>query len=277
MAVSALQKENDELFFKVRLVIQFRDLVLAGIPKAGNPLDYFMSARHMSDEEKADFKKRIQDGQLSEDEKNQIKEMNWCTFERDHAQNLCMWHGNLKAMMREIFTTFGLTQRRPNTKKPGAKGKKGTTDETPLIAEKDPSAGGRQTFQHGVHVDPIRIPFERRDADGKVHYIKVAEVDTEVVNAPTDDHYVEALEFVDKVKHIKDMNGTRSALGRHDKLLGVCMTIYLKWPARGVFDNNDMRKAWAACQDDGLGACRSQGFGKFDVIEWEVINDPTKK
>lgn len=301
---SVLEQYNNELFYKVRLRIKFRDLVLAGIPKAGKPLDYYMAARHMSDEDKADFQKRLAEGTLTDEEKDAVKEMNWCTFERDRAGNLSIWHGNVKAMMREIFVTFGLTQRRPNTKKPGTakkpgKKKKGEPEPVadlealaalaelaiegePLIPDKDPSSGGKQCFQHAVHVDPCRIPFERT-VDGVVKYIKAGEEGKIVVEALEKDHFnpgesvKEPLTFLDKVKHIKDMSGTRSALGRHDKLDQPEMTIYLKWPARGVFTEEDLKKAWAACEDDGLGACRSQGFGKFEVIEWTLINDPTLK
>lgn len=271
MSTSILAPYNDQLFYKVRLRIKFRDRILGGIPKGGKPLDYFMDAKHMSDAEKEDFKKRISDGLISEDEKTAIKEMSWCQFERDRAGNLCLWHGNIKAMMREIFVTFGLTQRRPNMKKVGIKKAKGAEEGEPLVPEKGPSSGGRQTLQHGVHVDPVRIPFERV-IDDKRTFIKVKD---SVADVPGE--YAEKVEFIDKVKHIKDMSGVRSALGRHDVIDQPEMTIYLKWPADGVFTEDDMKKAWSACEDDGLGACRSQGYGKFDVLEWEVINDPYAK
>lgn len=278
--ISILESYTKELFFIVKIRIKFRDLVLAGIPKSQNVLDFFMNARHMSDAEKADFKQRIADGNLTDDEKESIKEVSWCQFEKDAQGNLCLYHGNVKAMLREIFTTFGLTQRRPN------KTTKGEAN-----ADKDLSAGGRQTFQHAVHVDPIRIPFEHQVTDPNVPL-----ANTPFVTFKATDGFTEVDEsapppaegqpavirqpeagYVDKVKHIQDAAGRRSALGRHDYIRQPEMSFILKWPARGCFTEEDMKSAMAAAQEDGLGACRSQGFGKFDVIGWEVVNAPAKK
>lgn len=75
------------------------------------------------------------------------------------------------------------------------------------------------------------------------------------------------------MKHIKDAAGQRTALGRHDFIFRPEMTIYLKWPASGVFSDDEMKKALSVCEEDGLGASRSQGFGKFEVIEWTVVKE----
>lgn len=119
--MSILSEYKNKVFRTVKLRIRFRDKVLAGIPKGESVLDYFMEARHMSDEAKEEFKQRIKNGELTEEEKEGIKESAWCEFERDENGNLCMWHGNVKAMLREVFVTLGLTQKRPNTSKPKAK------------------------------------------------------------------------------------------------------------------------------------------------------------
>ncbi len=239
MGISVLEEQAKALYTKVKIRIRFRDRILAGIPKHGDMLDYYMKARHMSDREKDDFKARTEKGELSPEEKEQITSTSWCQFERNAEGHLCLWHGNVKAMLREIFVTLGLTQKKPSLKKAEKEEDKG------------PSAGGRQTLQHAVHVDSgypdsLRIPFER---DGKL----ISEPDGSV----------------DKVKHIKDAAGQRSALGRHDYLEKVEMQIILKWPTKSVFTEDDFKKVLALCQDDGLGACRSQGNGKFDVISYE--------
>lgn len=237
--VSILESELASLMYSMRVKIQFRDLILAGIPRSGNMLEYFISLKHMSDADKADFEKRIQAGELTDDEKEQLKETSWCCFEKTSDGELCIWHGNVKAMLREIFTTIGLTQRRPKI------GKK--ADESG--GKEDGTAGGRQTLQHAVHVDPLRPLFK---CDGKT--------------------LREAHGFLDRVKHIKDQSGQRSALGRHDYIKGAVVEFILKWPRKGVYSEEDLRTALALCQEDGLGACRSQGHGKFDVIECEMLD-----
>lgn len=235
---SVLQKESDQFFTGVQVHLKFRDRVFAGIPKQGDPLDYFIESKHMSDAQKADFQERIKAGDLPEEEKEAVKETSWCVFEKNPDGNLCLWHNNIKAMLREIFVVQGLTARRPKA------GKKAEGENQAENA----SAGGRQTFQHAVCVDPLWTPFTR---DGKF--------------------FQKADGCVDRIKHIQDAAGKRSAIGRHDYLEKIEMDFILKWPRKGVFTVEDIRMALAAAQEDGLGACRSQGIGKFDVTEFTEL------
>jgi hypothetical protein len=233
---SIFEEELKKLVYTATVRIKFRDAVLAGVPKNEDVLTYFMEARHMSEAEKDDFKKRVMGGTLTEDEKDEIKETGWCVFEPDCDGNLCLWHGNIKAMLREIFVTTGLTQKKPNTKK-AVEGGDGPA----------PCAGGRQTFQHAVHVDPLRILFTK---------------DKNTIKSPDGRK--------DRVKHISDASGKRSALGRHDFISQPEMEFFLKWPRKSIFTIDDIKNSLALAQEDGLGACRSQGFGKFDVTFFEV-------
>ena len=234
--MSVLQSEVKDLYCCVQLRLRFRDRIYGGLPKHGDMLDYYTTAKHMSDAEKADFKKRVAAGELTDEEKAEIKETGWCQFEVDNQRRLCIWHGNIKALLREVFSTIGLTQ------KPWEK--------SSVKDKKDGYAGGRQTLQHAVHVDPLRPIFLK---NGKS------------ITKPDG--------YVDKVKHISDASGTRSALGRHDYIEQPELDIVIKWPKKSCFKIEDMRKAWALAQDDGLGACRSQGQGKFDVVVWDVLED----
>lgn len=271
---SILKSYQDDLFFRVKIRIRFRDRILAGIPRAQAMLDYFMKARHMSDAEKEAFQRRVKEGSLTEEDKAQIKDVAWCKFEPDYDGNLCLYHGNVKAMLREMFTTFGLTQRQPNKRDPKKQGGD---------PNRDQSAGGRQTFQHAVNVEPIYIPFERSLTNGSTEKIKCNDGYEEI---PDNDGGIGEgairklavfYGYVDRVKHIEDAAGRRSALGRHDYLYQPELTFELEWPARGCFSEDDMKMAVAAAEKDGLGACRSQGFGKFETIAWEVVNEPKKR
>lgn len=246
MSESVLTEIANKVYIRVKLRIKFRDRVLAGVPKNDQVLDYFMNARHMSDKDKDDLKARIDAGTLSAEEKDEVKNTSWCQFEKNKAGELVLWHGNVKAMLREIFVTLGLTQKRPNLKK-----KKGETEEAAAL-EKGPSAGGKQTLQHAVHVEGLA---------GALHLPFL--VGGSPVKEPSGS--------LDKVKHITDAAGKRSALGRHDYLDQPELDVILKWPRESVFTEVEFKQALAVCQDDGLGACRSQGFGKFDVIAYEVL------
>ncbi len=229
MSESILQEYADKAFISRQITIKFRDKILAGVPASDDMLDYFMNARHMSDKEKADLKSRVQDGKLTDAEKDEIKNMAHCVFEKDSEGQLCVWAANLKAMIREIMVCTGLTQRRPN-KKAG-----------------EESAGGRQLMQHTTHIDPLRCVFHR---DGKP--------------------LMKPDGYVDRIKHISDAAGQRSAIGRHDYIDKAELTFILRWPTKGdkIFTEDDMKMVLAMCQENGLGASRSQSFGRFDVIKW---------
>lgn len=226
------------LFQTLTVLLVFRDKILAGIPKAGNPLDFYMDSKHMSDEAKADFEDRVADGKVTDQEKEVIKSLNWCCFEKQTDNVLCLWHGNIKAGLREIFVTLGLTQKMY---------KKAKSEKVGSAAEEG-HAGGKQTLQHAVHVEPLRLPFFRPDSQGCDRFI------------------TEPDGFVDRVKHIEDAAGKRSVIGRHDYLLQPRLQFTLRWPKKGPFDRRDIINALAASEEDGLGACRSQGFGKYDII-----------
>jgi len=229
--------EEEQTVVKVR--IKFVGRCLAGLPKGGNPLDWYMANKHMSDVEKADFQKRIEEGKVSEEELEDIKATNCLIFEPDHEGNLGLYCGNVKAMMREMFVSMGFTQIRAKTDNASAK-----------------SAGGKQLMQHMVHVfgpnGGGHIPF-------LVNGQKVKEPSGSVV----------------RVKHVSDAAGKRSALGQHDYMeSGTEMELRVKWFAHGVHSMDHLKRVWALAQDNGLGACRSQSFGRFEIVTWDVLNDP---
>jgi hypothetical protein len=238
---------------RVLVRIKFRDKVLSGIPKMGDPLDYYVKSKNMSDADKDDFLRRVKEGDVSDEEKEEIKETSSLQFEKDADGDLCIYHGNIKAMLREIFVCTGLTAIRPKGgAKKEKKGKKNESD-SEIAGSNEPkteraSAGGRNNLGHMIHVDPIRVKFLK---DGKP------------VQNPDG--------VLSKIKRISDANGRRSALGNHDYLEGVELEFILLWYEFGVHKMNEVKLALALAQDDGLGACRSQGYGKFDVVKWEPM------
>lgn len=42
-----------------------------------------------------------------------------------------------------------------------------------------------------------------------------------------------------------------------------------------AIEENHWPELWLCCQENGLGSLRSQGFGRFDVEQWDVVREPT--
>jgi hypothetical protein len=221
--------------------IKFTGRLLAGIPKGGNPLDYYITSKHMSDADAESFRQRIAAGEVTEEEKAEMKDTNSLRFEPDRNGKLCIWCGNLKAMLREMFTSLAFTQIRAKTGDDDAK-----------------SAGGKQNLQHMIHV--CRAP---NDNGGHLRLLVNGEPVTESSASMV------------RVKHVKDASGTRSALGEHDYMAeGTELEFCFKFYAHGPHQLEHVERAMAMAQDDGLGACRSQSYGRFEIVRWDVVNDP---
>jgi hypothetical protein len=226
--------DDVKLFEEYQVSICFLDKVLGGCPAMGDMLEFYMEAKHMSDKEKEEFRERVRDGKLLDNELVSAKESNCCVFERDNEQCLTIWHANVKALLRECAVTLGITQLPP--------GKRKSNDDNAG------HAGGRQTLQHGLHIDPLRIRLLK---DGKP--IKKADGN------------------VDRIKHISDASGRRSAIGRHEYVEKAQATFTIKWPINGAFKEEHIKRMLKLAEGDGLGASRSQGFGKFVVTEFKKI------
>jgi hypothetical protein len=261
------QEVENKLYNKVKLTIDFVDKILAGIPQSGNMLDYFISTKHMSDAEKEDFIARIRAGDLTDEEKAEIKETNWTTFERDREGYLTIWANNAKAMIRECISTLGMYMERKAVMKKG-----------------EEKASAKQTFQHGISVEstnPGDLVRLRLLTDGKYQRKDLGNTRSETFWMPFEDgKFVSVKEphgYVDRVKHISDASGKRSAIGRHDFMDRPRIELIIKWIANEVYSLDDMKNIWFVAQDDGLGASRSQGFGKFKVTGWEVLNEVPRK
>jgi len=241
MAPSILSQLKENFKDRMTVTVEFIDKVYGGIPKCKKSLDYFMQERCMSDEQKKSLEERLSIQGMTDEEKRIAMDLNWNVFEKDLQGNCCLWTGNIKAMLREIFTTLGLTQKRHKS-------------------GEDAHAGGKQTLQHGVSVcscnpgDYLRIPFL---IDGKSQAASQG--------------------YDDRIKHIEDKAGKRSVIGRHDYFVTPTMQFVLSWPRDGVYSAADIIKALCFCEDDGLGACRSQCFGQFKVIKIDYDGEEIDK
>jgi hypothetical protein len=258
---SIVLEENN----RVGITLEFRDKVLSGIPQSGDMLDYFIKMKQMSDEEKEDFILRIQKGAMTDDEKSEMKETSWTTFEKDREGFCCLWHNNIKAMIREICSVTGTFMKKKANSTKG--------EERP---------GGRQTYQHGFnlhalpeHGDDLRIriltngEYARAEKRGEPALWKpFAHGNYVPVKTPHG--------YVDRIKHISDASGRRSAIGRHDFFEKARLKFEIWWVNNGTYSVDDLKKLLALGQDNGLGASRSQGMGRFDVTEFTVIQEHPK-
>jgi hypothetical protein len=249
---SVLLEEEKAERAKVQIVIEIRDLIFAGLPKNRSVLlDYFKEKRLMTDVQAADLEARIADGTLTVAERENIQKSGECVFERDYEKKLCIWHGNFKAMMREICTTLGVFMK----KKP--KRDKG-----------EEASGGKQTFQHGFNIEPLRPRFYSNmtyDADG----IATELPKWELMTTPHG--------TIEDIKIINDAAGRRTAIGRHEFCKNVRICLEIDWADNGVYNVQDLRSIFTHAQTDGIGACRAKGYGKFFVISFEVLRAPKAK
>ena len=237
----------DRFDARATIVIEFIDRIYGGLPMSGKPLEFFIKSKKMSTVEADELKARIQEGRLTPEESKEIDETCATVFERDREGFLCIWHGNLKACMREVLSTTGT-----------------------FIKKK--SKQGKNVFQHRTWIEPIRPRFLKQTPDGKWVPVRDAPQGELPADAATPDGTVE------KVKIIRDMSGQRTALGRHEYLEHARLAF--EW--QFGFDNpaytaDDFEKAWFQAQNNGLGACRSQGQGRFRIVGWKWAKKPPAK
>lgn len=73
------------------------------------------------------------------------------------------------------------------------------------------------------------------------------------------------------IGHIKDKSGTRSTLGYHEYAMKPVISFVLR-----VLDDSIKpewwARIWSIAELNGIGALRSQGYGRFKVTKWEKIS-----
>jgi len=113
------------------------------------------------------------------------------------------------------------------------------------------STARKQTFQHGLTIKPYRIRFYR---------------DGEVIREPED---------IQERPIIIDYKGnTISALKREDIVKeGARITFYICIVANNVFSEKMVKEMVEIAQEIGIGAARSQGFGKFKIVEFKYLGE----
>ena len=107
--------------------------------------------------------------------------------------------------------------------------------------------GSKQIQQHGLFIRPPRVHLGMKEPSG----------------------YEEA------VCHITGPTGKRSALKRFDYAekcsLSFRIDLLKRWDDKQMLTVDLLHLILTHCQDDGLGSNRSQGYGTFDLVKFEVV------
>lgn len=89
---------------------------------------------------------------------------------------------------------------------------------------------------------------------GKIYLGKMAPDDTETF-----------------VGHVTGPQGPRSTLGYHEVVVGAEITFEVE-VMRDAVPANWWPELWVHMQENGIGALRSQGYGRFDIMEWTELD-----
>ena len=70
--------------------------------------------------------------------------------------------------------------------------------------------------------------------------------------------------------HISGPAGPRSTLGNYEYVLQPVIAFRVL-VLRDCIEADHWRDIWCLAQENGFGTLRSQGYGRFDVVEWERV------
>lgn len=68
--------------------------------------------------------------------------------------------------------------------------------------------------------------------------------------------------------HAQTPQGPRSSLSYHEYVEGATLAFDVQ-VVRDEIEAECWPEIWVLCQENGLGACRSQSYGRFDVTRWD--------
>ena len=161
----------------------------------------------------------------------------WCGFLYD-ADGLFLESRCAKSMLKSAMSQLGIFQDGMSRKPVGSK----TTHDT------------------GLFIEPYRLRFYRDG--GTIEAPDGAETLATVVY-PTPLATPDGTE--DMAVHVNTAQGRRSSLVRADYVIEPSMRFVVKVVMGSAIHEKDLIRALALCQDVGLGAKRSQGFGQFEI------------
>jgi hypothetical protein len=228
--------DEDELFARYRVTLQFTGWVIGGIPQDPKIIEGWLRQRITSgdDEIKAmmfrtmtelgmDFEEGASMEDLYEAAKKVAELRNGNTFRRDE-HGLYLNAYNIKAALKENTNILYAGDRWGVTKK-----------------------GPKSFLAERVHVsqDDDRIYLGRREADG-IHL---------------------------QVGHVTGPKGPRSTLTQYDYCDRPTITFHMQ-SIDDCIEPDQWKYILLSMQENGIGALRSMGYGRFKVVEFEQVSTP---
>jgi len=216
---SLLSEEEllQDLYKKYFAVIQFRDQVLGGIPKAKDLIEFWLRSRGLSGRDlKAVAQETAIEVQAKETENHEIR--NWTSFKKDR-EGLFIEERQIKALLKEAAYVLRLSR----------------------------IVGFRDSISHGVFVKPEKIHLLR--AGKPLH---------------------EPDGYVERPIHVLTRQGPRTSVVRQDFVLKPHSSFDLV-VASPLVKFEDLQRLLRLGEEIGLGASRSQGYGKFVIKELKSI------
>lgn len=228
---AALLKEAGSIHWRsLKVIIRFRDKLLAGKPKSLKVAEAMVKARGLEDRLQV---KEITDPNEVAEEVKIASEAGLCEFHRREGKP-GIWYpcNNIKAGLKENWSVMGLSYEK--------RGSKGALAEGVFVYSDVKSAKG--------DMNELDWIFLGKEPDG----------------------------IEEGVVHTNGPTGPRSSLKRNEYVVGREVTFYVNI-ATAVLSKLDgdqgLAKTLVHFQHHGLGASRSQGYGKFDIVSVEDVEN----
>jgi hypothetical protein len=228
-----ITKQQGELRDSYFVHIRFLDKVLGTQPRSEEIMRKWLESKHL-DQEIID--KQVAalgpDNAIDEEE-----DRAWTTFQADEF-GIFIGTYQVKAMIKELLSSLGIT-----------------------VSKR----GSKQTLQHLFEVAACNEAGDMLQGDQK-HRLRMFR-DGEQIGRPDD--------YVELTAHVRTPQGDRSVIKRHDYVLQADLYFRINVPKKDVLKGREKAhigpaeivKVMAFGENDAIGCSRSQGYGKFKVVQ----------
>jgi hypothetical protein len=222
-----------------RMTIKFREHIHGGMPKSEDLIRMWVESRTGHSDKKTD--EQVEEAiEVAVEEE---AERNWVGFASD-KRGLFIYARNIKAMFRENASVLQITVKK---------------------------RGSKQILQHGFEVKALKEKLPPL-----VEELKEGEQEPPFKADRIYFHQGKPDGVEERPIHVMTAKGPRTALKRND--YGECVELSFEvWIlATHAAENRhigekELVAMLTLAQENGLGADRSQGHGKFDVVEFEQV------
>jgi len=230
--------DNNNLYERYEVEVEVLDRLDGGVPKNPEIIEKWVKARTKFDDDLT--KKQIEDH--VRDIKQEVEDTAsgmWCGFKADDV-GIYIDARQVKALLRECMTMLGISQDK---------------------------RGSKQIYQHGLEV-------KGQGARDRHKIYLVTPAAGQAHPEPPD------LKNEETPIHVQTPQGPRSALKRVDYVPAGTRLTFEVWimathpQEKRHLGQRELEDMLTLAQEDGLGANRSQGCGKFEVMRFDVLNKP---